>query len=303
MASLAFSIAVSRSEIECSNPFFLSSAKSNSFHQYSFFESSSACSTLSVATISSIILMTFSNPIFFPCNARDNNSNCAFLGLFCMTCSSSVNALARKFRADTSICMKLEALGKVFLNSSNASSSFSTLMVSAKAANSSARVFTITSHSAFFFSQFSSKFARNFLSSIRASCVSPTSFFICAISTPKSPILVNLVSISLVNAITSFIFHLCNFHAQISYPCQLGFDLFGQCNHLFLFCSHQFFINGNCCLLCCGGLCKTCTHLIAHSFQDTSDLTALWCIPCALAAGQKCHQILAIVIHQHVLLA
>merc|ERR1719195_2531934 len=66
MASLAFSIAVSKSATACSSSFFLSSAKSNSSAQYSFFASSSACSTSSVATMSSIILMTFSNPTFFP---------------------------------------------------------------------------------------------------------------------------------------------------------------------------------------------------------------------------------------------
>merc|ERR1712008_251873 len=273
MASLAFSIAVSRSEIECSNPFFLSSAKSNSFPQYSFFESSSACSTLSVATISSIILMTFSNPIFFPCNARDNNSNCAFLGLFCMTCSSSVNALARKFRADTSICMKLEALGKVFLKSSSASSSFSTLMVSAKAANSSARVLTITSHSFFFFFTV-------FLQVCKELCV------LC----------------ECLLRVTNVVFHFSNFDAQIANPCQLGFYFFRQGNHLLFLRCHQFFVSCNSCFLCLGGFRESSGHLVTHGLQNPYNLTTLWCIVRTLTVGQECQQILAVVIH-HISLA
>merc|ERR1719433_1768886 len=97
MASLAFSIAVSKSATACSSSFFLSSAKSNSSAQYSFFASSSACSTSSVATMSSIILMTFSNPTFF----RTILFLCVVVCLFNLECSHHViNHLDDFFESD-----------------------------------------------------------------------------------------------------------------------------------------------------------------------------------------------------------
>merc|ERR1719321_860946 len=66
MPSLSAAMAVSRSAIVFSSSFFLSSAVSNCVAQYSFFSSSSTCSFFRVSTISSIILITFSKPIFLP---------------------------------------------------------------------------------------------------------------------------------------------------------------------------------------------------------------------------------------------
>mmetsp|Transcript_23288 Transcript_23288/g.45236 ORF Transcript_23288/g.45236 Transcript_23288/m.45236 type:complete len:253 (+) Transcript_23288:277-1035(+) len=212
MSSLAFSMAISKSETARSKPFFLSSAWSNAVPQYSFLASSSACSTFRVVIMSSIILITFSKPIFLPFSASINISSFGFFSPLDLSTLFNKDKAARResFKLNCT-CIRLAALGNVFLKSSKASSSFRTLMVSASAASSSARVFTMTSHSFFFVSQFLPKFAINSLSAMRASSVSPRSFFIWAISTPKAPTLSNLVSICFVNAATSFFFFAINF--------------------------------------------------------------------------------------------
>merc|ERR1719243_225606 len=79
MPSLPSAMAVSRSLMDRSRDFFLSSAASNSFAQYSFLASSSACSVFRVTTISSIILITVSKPIFFPWIANAMKSICGLL--------------------------------------------------------------------------------------------------------------------------------------------------------------------------------------------------------------------------------
>mmetsp|Transcript_11676 Transcript_11676/g.22616 ORF Transcript_11676/g.22616 Transcript_11676/m.22616 type:complete len:231 (-) Transcript_11676:856-1548(-) len=181
MLSCALSIAISKSDTARSSPFFLSSAASSSFPQYSFFASSSSCSIFSVIIMSSIILMTLSNPTFFPSSAKAMKPMRSWPGLVFMNFFNTVRACRLRPETLSFSCIKLDALGSVFLKSSKASSSFKTLIVSARAASSSARVFTTTSHSFFLVSQFSSRFAKNCLSAARDSSVSPKSFFICAI--------------------------------------------------------------------------------------------------------------------------
>mmetsp|Transcript_61864 Transcript_61864/g.191689 ORF Transcript_61864/g.191689 Transcript_61864/m.191689 type:complete len:214 (+) Transcript_61864:1226-1867(+) len=97
-------------------------------------------------------------------------------------------------------------LGSVFLNKSNASSSFKTLMVSARATSSSARTFLRSSHSAVFSLQLWSKCARTCWSSASAAWVSERSSFIWTICTPNSPIAVVFVSMAAVRACVSLVF-------------------------------------------------------------------------------------------------
>eukprot|EP00418_Pyrodinium_bahamense_P070376 CAMPEP_0179098226 /NCGR_PEP_ID=MMETSP0796-20121207/45255_1 /TAXON_ID=73915 /ORGANISM="Pyrodinium bahamense, Strain pbaha01" /LENGTH=73 /DNA_ID=CAMNT_0020795999 /DNA_START=37 /DNA_END=255 /DNA_ORIENTATION=- len=73
--------------------------------------------------------------------------------------------------------MKLAlAEGNVFLKTSRASSSFKTLIVSAKAFNSSARVRLTSSHSSVFVEQLVSSSALNLVSAASDSWVSVKSF-------------------------------------------------------------------------------------------------------------------------------
>mmetsp|Transcript_12389 Transcript_12389/g.24981 ORF Transcript_12389/g.24981 Transcript_12389/m.24981 type:complete len:301 (-) Transcript_12389:394-1296(-) len=199
MDSFAEAIAASKSETLRSNSFFLSSLVSRVFSQYSFFESSSACSCFKVATMPSIMARTFSKPIFLPRRARKMASSFGRLdgnSVFKLA-ARAARALARKLAAPTWTCMKLAlALGNVALKSSRASSSLSTLIVSAKATSSSARNLLRSSHSFAFLSQSSFKLDENCLSASSASLVSPKSFFICAMDTPSSPILAVLVSMA-----------------------------------------------------------------------------------------------------------
>jgi len=78
--------------------------------------------------------------------------------------------------------------GKVFLNRSRASSSFSTLIVSASATSSSERVFDRSSHSEVFVEQLFCRFCRKSLSALRAAWVSDKSSFACTMETPNTPI-------------------------------------------------------------------------------------------------------------------
>mmetsp|Transcript_25631 Transcript_25631/g.59645 ORF Transcript_25631/g.59645 Transcript_25631/m.59645 type:complete len:230 (-) Transcript_25631:837-1526(-) len=186
--SSALSIAVSSSDTVRSSAFFLSSAESSCTPQYSFLLSSSVCSCFKVATISSIILMTFSKPIFLPVSARAMKSILTRSPWGVASKRRTSRARLRRAAALSATCTKLaEALGKVFLKSSSASSSLRTLMVSDRVTSSSALVLTRSSHSAVLVEQLFSKLALNSLSARRASSVSVRSFFNCSIFTPRSP--------------------------------------------------------------------------------------------------------------------
>mmetsp|Transcript_1590 Transcript_1590/g.5014 ORF Transcript_1590/g.5014 Transcript_1590/m.5014 type:complete len:242 (-) Transcript_1590:677-1402(-) len=204
-------MADSSSETVRSRAFFLSSARSNCVPQYSFLCSSSTCSFLSASTISSIIEMTFSKPpcwrAFLPLSANTNRSNsvlCWCLGDF-RAVRRAAMAFERRADAVNSTCTKLAELGSVFLNSSSASSSLRTLIVSASATSSSALVLERSSHSLSFLSQLASRFARNFLSSARVSSVSERSSFFCTSPTLTSPICSDFVSIDCVRATSSLV--------------------------------------------------------------------------------------------------
>jgi len=122
-------------------------------------------------------------------------------------CWTNANAFALKAELPTWICMKLMlALGNVDLNKSSASSSFNTLMVSAKAVSSSARIPLINSQSPVFVAQLYSNSSLNFSSSDKASLVSSKSFSSAAIFTDSSPIRVISVSICFCRVATSLFF-------------------------------------------------------------------------------------------------
>mmetsp|Transcript_11794 Transcript_11794/g.35290 ORF Transcript_11794/g.35290 Transcript_11794/m.35290 type:complete len:254 (-) Transcript_11794:780-1541(-) len=208
MSSFAFSMLVSLSEIARDRDFFLSSARSNCSRQYSFLWSSLACSAFRVAIISSTMAMTFSKPIFLPRRANAMRSRWTRRGpLVLRAFSNSARARARTVAAVVRTSTKLAAaLGRVFLKSSRASSSLRSLMVSANARSSSPRVFSLISHSFFFFAQLSSRLARNSLSAISASSVSPRSPCICTTETPSSPTRSIFVSMAAESTLISFFF-------------------------------------------------------------------------------------------------
>mmetsp|Transcript_107900 Transcript_107900/g.348280 ORF Transcript_107900/g.348280 Transcript_107900/m.348280 type:complete len:206 (+) Transcript_107900:1070-1687(+) len=196
----------------CSSSFFLSSIWSNWIAQYSFLASSSDCSFFSTSTMSSHILMTLSKvPLLtarLPLRASTRKSKPVFLWAptrFCALCTIA-NARARSETALVSTCTKLALpLGSVFLKSSSASSSLRTLMVSANATSSSARVFDRASHSAVLVEQLFSSPARNFLSSAKDAAVSSRSSFSCTILIPSSPTCAVFVSMDAPSALTSFV--------------------------------------------------------------------------------------------------
>mmetsp|Transcript_67736 Transcript_67736/g.191972 ORF Transcript_67736/g.191972 Transcript_67736/m.191972 type:complete len:240 (-) Transcript_67736:841-1560(-) len=176
-----------------SRAFFLSSEMSSCLPQYSFLLSSSCCSLFRLATMSSIIFMTLSKPpllrAFFPDSASARRSSCARSRRPKAPCALRMAARARERIANLLVrtCTKLAlALGSVFLKSSSASSSLSSLIVSARATSSSERVFDRSSHSADFVAQPLLSSARKFLSSSRDSSVSVRSSFICTTFTPSS---------------------------------------------------------------------------------------------------------------------
>mmetsp|Transcript_36325 Transcript_36325/g.82623 ORF Transcript_36325/g.82623 Transcript_36325/m.82623 type:complete len:205 (+) Transcript_36325:624-1238(+) len=189
IAPLASSMALPKSDAARSSSFLVSSFLSNSASQYAFFWWSLACSSPSMETMSSIILMTFSKLTFFPRRAstRKSTRGSADLPWARLPAVSACNACCRTSLPLALVCNN-EGLGKVFLKSSSASSSFRTLIVPARATSSSARVFLRSSHSAVFVSQLFSRPARNFLSSARAASVSERSSFMVTIATPNSPI-------------------------------------------------------------------------------------------------------------------
>mmetsp|Transcript_67745 Transcript_67745/g.192004 ORF Transcript_67745/g.192004 Transcript_67745/m.192004 type:complete len:256 (-) Transcript_67745:669-1436(-) len=212
MPSSESAIACSDFPTARSSAFFLSSDASNWAAQYSFFWSSCCCSFFRFATISSTMAMTFSKPpwvkAFLPLSASTRRSSPARSRLSepCRARRIAARASERMAEALVLTCTKLAlGLGRVFLNNSRASSSLRSLMVSASARSSSARVFDRSSHSAFFVSQPFFSSARNFLSSARASSVSDRSSFIWAIFTPSSPIRVSFSWMDAVKAATSLV--------------------------------------------------------------------------------------------------
>mmetsp|Transcript_24694 Transcript_24694/g.69105 ORF Transcript_24694/g.69105 Transcript_24694/m.69105 type:complete len:208 (+) Transcript_24694:842-1465(+) len=188
-----------------SRDFFLSSEVSSSVLQYSFLLSSSSCSFFRVATISSIMAMTFSKPIFLPLSAYSIKATMelpepALADACCKIARARDRTDAALMRISTKLAL---APGSVFLNNSRASSSLRILMVSASASSSSARTLQRASHSAVFVAHPFSSSARNFSSCAFDSAVSSLSFFISAMDTASSPLLWSFVSIALVRALTS----------------------------------------------------------------------------------------------------
>mmetsp|Transcript_2763 Transcript_2763/g.5942 ORF Transcript_2763/g.5942 Transcript_2763/m.5942 type:complete len:300 (+) Transcript_2763:859-1758(+) len=208
MPSPASAIAFAWSEIVCSRPFFLSSCSSNCAPQYSFLWSSLTCSFFRRATRSSIIFNTFSNPACLPWRAMAMRSNSGFRATGACTCCAleiNANALALMVLASTFSC-KSPTLGSVFLKRSRASSSFKTLMVSARVRSSSARVSFRSSHSFVFVAQSFERSARNPWSAAMAAMVSSRSWFSAAICTASSPTRLDFVSTAVVRTATSFFF-------------------------------------------------------------------------------------------------
>mmetsp|Transcript_83080 Transcript_83080/g.222898 ORF Transcript_83080/g.222898 Transcript_83080/m.222898 type:complete len:229 (+) Transcript_83080:792-1478(+) len=202
MLSSVLAMAVARSDALRVRDFFLSSVESNCEPQYSFFSASSACSFLSSTTMSSIILITVSNPTFLPRSASTRKPRRAWSASpFTCACWTRAAARARWLAVVTATCIRLAlGTGRVFLNNSSASSSFRILMVSWRARSSSARVFERSSHSAVFVSQPFSSSAKNFLSASRVFAVSSKSSFMLTISTASSPEAESFDSISVVRA-------------------------------------------------------------------------------------------------------
>mmetsp|Transcript_118869 Transcript_118869/g.233480 ORF Transcript_118869/g.233480 Transcript_118869/m.233480 type:complete len:225 (-) Transcript_118869:735-1409(-) len=204
MAPSISSMAVSESLIDCSSCLRLSSDWSNCVLQYCCFWSSSFCSAFKFSTISSIMASTLPKPPFLPLSAKAIRSSS---GRRDDSLRRSASARERCEALVTCTCTKLAlALGNVFLKISRASSSFRTLMVSASASNSSARVFLISSHSWVFVAHPCSSSCLNFLSASKACFVSSTSLLISADCTPSSPIRVILSSICACRVATSFFF-------------------------------------------------------------------------------------------------
>mmetsp|Transcript_39508 Transcript_39508/g.88427 ORF Transcript_39508/g.88427 Transcript_39508/m.88427 type:complete len:220 (+) Transcript_39508:710-1369(+) len=161
MASVVSAIEASRSLSVWPSSLTLSSVVSNCPSQYSFLWSSSSCSWPKTATRSSMSVKTFSKLTFLPVRATVMRSKAARLECTAGAFWMSLSAFFRMSRLLASIWTKL-GLGKVFLKSSRASSSFKILIVSAMATFSSALIFSISSHSLSFAAQFSSMSARNF---------------------------------------------------------------------------------------------------------------------------------------------
>mmetsp|Transcript_5104 Transcript_5104/g.11309 ORF Transcript_5104/g.11309 Transcript_5104/m.11309 type:complete len:301 (-) Transcript_5104:645-1547(-) len=205
MSSLVSSMEAPRSLRFCSKALILSSVVSNWPSQYSFLCESSACSCASTAMSSSINVNTFSKLTLRPDKAMVMSSKAPLLP-FCarMARLFSIAAALRvcAWLSET-VCSRL-GLGRVFLKSSNASSSLRILMVSEMATNSSLRVLVASSHSAVLVSQFLLRSARNFWFSANASEVSSMSLPMLTISTPSSPMRVVLPSMALVAAAISF---------------------------------------------------------------------------------------------------
>mmetsp|Transcript_81443 Transcript_81443/g.217855 ORF Transcript_81443/g.217855 Transcript_81443/m.217855 type:complete len:325 (+) Transcript_81443:1215-2189(+) len=147
----------------------------------------------------SIILSTSSKPCFLPWMAINTKST--------LTPPRPRRAAIARFRTSCELsctCSKL-GLGRDFLNSSKASSLFRSLMVSAIASSSSARVFLISSYSAACDLQVFSNSSKYPSSSSTALVVAFKSLLSVAILTANSPVRPVFTSIaSVAAAISSF---------------------------------------------------------------------------------------------------
>mmetsp|Transcript_33688 Transcript_33688/g.88241 ORF Transcript_33688/g.88241 Transcript_33688/m.88241 type:complete len:222 (+) Transcript_33688:263-928(+) len=175
------------------------------FEQYSFLLSSSACSSARSFTMLSIIEMIFAKLKSRPCRAMVRKSSCALSvgALPARDLSTSARARFRSAMPLASICTKLGD-GRVFLNSSRASSSDKILMVSWMATSSSARSFLRSSHSPVFESQSFWICSANLRSSARLPCVAWRSCFMLTTPTCSSPMREVFDSISAVRTLTCF---------------------------------------------------------------------------------------------------
>mmetsp|Transcript_105793 Transcript_105793/g.257020 ORF Transcript_105793/g.257020 Transcript_105793/m.257020 type:complete len:212 (+) Transcript_105793:840-1475(+) len=197
MLPSASSMALPKSETANSSSFFSSSFLSSSDSQYAFFLSSLACSWPSNSTMLSIMVRTLSKLTFFPWSASTKKSRRGSASILrCRLLAMSACNACRRTSLPLALVCRSEGLGSVFLKSSRESSSLRILMVSARATSSSERVFCTTSHSAFFFSQFLSRSAKNFLSSSNDFVVSSKSSFKASISKPVCPLRSSLDSMA-----------------------------------------------------------------------------------------------------------
>mmetsp|Transcript_111145 Transcript_111145/g.314507 ORF Transcript_111145/g.314507 Transcript_111145/m.314507 type:complete len:229 (-) Transcript_111145:745-1431(-) len=199
-------MAVSESENDSLSPLCLSSAASKCFAQYAFLLSSSACSRLRVATISSTMETTLSKPACFPSKARAMRLSSGRPEIPSRGAArTAASALARSAAAVSWTCTRLAAEpGRVSRKSSKESSSLRTLIVCERATSSRARSsLTFSQSFALVLHPFCSS-ARNFASSSSDSCVSSRSFSMPAISTPSFPSRFCSSSIWSVSEATSF---------------------------------------------------------------------------------------------------
>mmetsp|Transcript_89825 Transcript_89825/g.175807 ORF Transcript_89825/g.175807 Transcript_89825/m.175807 type:complete len:202 (-) Transcript_89825:245-850(-) len=140
--------------------FISSSALSNDVSQYCFFSSSSACSLPKSSTISSIIFTILSKfaplrPFSASINKFIRESPARLRPARSVARARWRSCFARvaTCRKDGTLLCESAGLGNVFLNSSSASSSFKSLIVSAIARSSSARSFWWLSQTLRFSSQ------------------------------------------------------------------------------------------------------------------------------------------------------
>mmetsp|Transcript_52869 Transcript_52869/g.112860 ORF Transcript_52869/g.112860 Transcript_52869/m.112860 type:complete len:207 (-) Transcript_52869:932-1552(-) len=163
--SSAEAMAASSSEMARSKALSLSSVMSNCVLQYSFLLSSSTCSFLSISTMSSHILMTFSKPLVEPLPLRERARRSKEVRCSRGTCLWATRMALRAavlwlLVAEVSCIRLVSGEGRVFLKRSSASSSLRTLMVSLRATSSSARNFCRSSHSLAFVPQLFSNSAK-----------------------------------------------------------------------------------------------------------------------------------------------
>mmetsp|Transcript_39 Transcript_39/g.88 ORF Transcript_39/g.88 Transcript_39/m.88 type:complete len:235 (+) Transcript_39:704-1408(+) len=175
-----------------------SSALSISALQNATFSSSSFCSSFKEAIILSTRAATFSNPSFLPRSAIMIKSA---RGLCFTDCRAATTRWVTSLRVV--LTCSNDGDGRVFLNSSKASSELSILMVSAIATSSSPRVFLASSCSFAVFAQSSFSPARNPLSAARVALVSFKSPVLVATSTARSPARADCSSMAAVEAAIS----------------------------------------------------------------------------------------------------
>mmetsp|Transcript_70762 Transcript_70762/g.160747 ORF Transcript_70762/g.160747 Transcript_70762/m.160747 type:complete len:233 (+) Transcript_70762:298-996(+) len=207
IVSVASSAAFAMSATERSSPFISSSVLSSSFSQYALLSSSSACSLASSASMSLTMVMTLSKLTFRPWRARAMKLR-RTSGLELPACPKARRVLSARCltSAEVILVWRREGLGRVFLKSCKASSSFRIRIVSPSVVSSSARVFCTASHSSFFVLQVPSMSARNFLSAANDAEVSSRSSFRLSTSTLDVPFRTSFDSSALVLAAISCFF-------------------------------------------------------------------------------------------------